>query len=156
MKLVCLKCGKDFYRSPAKVGSSKFCSKECRYSQTGECRKCVVCNDEFYVINSRLKKGGGKFCSIKCRGKGQSERIKGEGNPFWRGGQFMADGYIYIRHDGKYIGEHRLVMEQYLGRPLNSNEHVHHCNGNEADNCIENLEIYSASEHFNKHWKFVP
>jgi hypothetical protein len=42
-------------------------------------------------------------------------------------------------------------MEGHLRRKLRSDEHVHHVNGDCADDRIENLEIVTASEHFRLH-----
>jgi hypothetical protein len=47
--------------------------------------------------------------------------------------------------------EHRYVMEQHIGRPLQTKEHVHHLNHNTLDNRIENLELLSASDHAKIH-----
>lgn len=59
--------------------------------------------------------------------------------------------YKGIKVDGKKRDEHRVVMEQHLGRKLNPDEVVHHINGNKFDNRIENLSVMSKSDHAKLH-----
>lgn len=44
------------------------------------------------------------------------------------------------------IFEHTFIMSEYLGRPLNKNERVHHKNGIRNDNRIENLELWHVGQ----------
>src|SRR4030042_1521736 len=81
--------------------------------------KCMNCGREVYRYESEVKRRNGKtFCSKKCWSKG-----------------FIIDkeGYILIHNPTHpfcnaigFIREHRLIMEQSLGRYLYPHEVVHH------------------------------
>ena len=84
-----------------------------------------------------------------------------EEQPMWKGCRHVdKQGHIYVKapkghpyatkHHG-WIFEHRLVMEQYLGRYLLPNEVVHHRDNNPANNHIDNLELFQSNgEHLAK------
>jgi len=64
-----------------------------------------------------------------------------------------SGGYTMLGFaDGTRMLEHRYVMEQEKGRPLESNEHVHHENHkNKADNAVNQLRVMSPSKHATLH-----
>ncbi len=62
-----------------------------------------------------------------------------------KGGQITKDRNGYLVHHGHGKGVHRLVMEEHLGRELDSCETVHHRNGIRDDNRLENLELWAKS-----------
>jgi hypothetical protein len=46
---------------------------------------------------------------------------------------------------------HRHIMEQFIGRKLDNDEVVHHKNGDQGDNRIENLELMEKVDHLKMH-----
>lgn len=105
------------------------------------------------TIGNWMKKHG-----IPRRSMGGARCGVGHGN--WRGGRTMeGEGYIQIwipdhpyANSRGYVMEHRLVMEEVLGRYLEPQERVHHINEIRHDNRKENLALFpSMVEHLALH-----
>lgn len=71
-------------------------------------------------------------------------------------------GYVRVpdpaggrRSDGSLadVPEHRVIMEEMIGRPLLPDETVHHVNGVRDDNRPENLELWSSSHPPGQRWQ---
>lgn len=91
----------------------------------------------------------------------------GEEAKNWKGGKFNKicyDGklrYIMVYNpyhpycDNKgYVSEHRMIVERFIKRFLLTSEVVHHIDGNERNNDINNLMIFNnQSEHRSFHIK---
>ena len=80
-------------------------------------------------------------------------RTHGADHHLWKGGVFTHRGYVWQyapdhpRASKGYVLQHRLLMEQSLGRYLEGTEEVHHINGVKNDNRLENLVTLTHSEH---------
>lgn len=83
----------------------------------------------------------------------------GEDHYAWKGRLIDKDGYILIhvknhpcnRKHTNYIFEHRLVMENHIGRYLLPQEVVHHIDGNKQNNSIENLQLFANNADHLRH-----
>ena len=100
-----------------------------------------VCGREKSVSYTSLSQGTSKSCGC--------QRPTTFRHHNWNGGVSVTpQGYVYRRISSqKYIAEHRLIMEQLLGRALLPGESVHHKNGIRNDNRADNLELRVEAKH---------
>lgn len=125
--------------------------------QQGRHRCHCGCGEPIKILKEHHSRGIPKFIN------GHSSRVKnpmagksGELNPNYKEGRYIdSQGYVAVLVGGvtgsRYQYEHRIIMEEHLNRPLSSDEHVHHINGNRQDNRIENLKLLTSKEHGSLH-----
>jgi hypothetical protein len=69
-----------------------------------------------------------------------------------KGVSLKPSGYLeFTRGPHKGKSEHRVAIEDILGRPLLHDEHVHHMDENRSNNSIENLAVMNPREHARLH-----
>jgi hypothetical protein len=66
----------------------------------------------------------------------------------------FKQGYIEVRVNGRWVWEHRYIVEQFIGRELTKDERIHHLNEIPTDNRIDNLMLFpNQKEHQAFHLK---
>jgi hypothetical protein len=94
IKLICQRCGKEYYVKPYRKSTSKYCSRLCGIIK----KKCEACGKEFSISQHRKN---ARFCSRKCwttsdeakQITSKSSKLQrqinpyiGSKNPNWKGG----------------------------------------------------------------------
>lgn len=150
----CTVCGKDVWSYPSRP--RRYCSKSCATTARNLSDQNPAYRRDISGANNPMYGRGLAGETNPMYGKRLDKA------PRWKGGRkIRKDGYVLVVAPAghpypadthatglAYILEHRLVMEQSLGRYLTPGEVVHHLDGNPSNNALSNLHLYAShAEH---------
>ena len=129
----CRSCGQEVSKYPSQIKGNVYCGVECSRKHT------LIQKGQRISVESEFKRGE------------RPHNFKGSRLQFSRK---ESKGYVMVympEHlqatKAGYVREHRLVMEEHLGRLLLEDEIVHHKDGNTRNNVVDNLEVMKKVEH---------
>lgn len=141
--VICAWCCTTFKRPPSKVKEYNYCSRDC-----------------YAKAQSRTHNPDGyKTVTDYSAQSTNMKRLNAELNPTRMTDETRAklreahlgkgDRKTYQKIHGRHV--HRVVAEQKIGRPLRSDEIVHHIDGDIHNNRPENLQVMTQREHIEIH-----
>jgi len=147
----CMTCGKLTYRAASHLARTKSKQVYCSSSCWGKSR-----TEHLRAISGM----GTKAAHTPAAKAKRIARLTGHHNPAWKGGvtyRKRRGNYVSVRYvrcpanlsmmaraDG-YVMEHRLVMAEWIKRPLTRTECVHHLDHNPLRNERANLELWPCN-----------
>lgn len=145
----CARCGKQTYKAPTHLrrNAKAYCSHSCRAKAVSGA-----------ALTPHSHKGRAAW--TESSHVSYRQKMTGPHNPAWKGGatyrkrrgNYVSVKYVrcppnlisMARADG-YVMEHRLVMAQWIGRPLIRVECVHHADHQPLNNARTNLELWPCN-----------
>lgn len=131
VKMICLECGAERWRAPSLL------AEQIRAGTfTGLCAACSSRRNAYISSDGRHVNSNGYVVISSKRALPESLHAA-----------FDSVAAKSRRGGRPYVMEHTVVMTAKLGRPLRSDETVHHKNGKRADNRPGNLRLYKRGAH---------
>ncbi|WP_304683908.1 HNH endonuclease [Ileibacterium valens] len=143
LSVTCDMCGKEIQRYPSQIKSHNFCSKTCLAAFSSKRKNPDKYKElkSYSNIGAVFKQNNSTWNKTRMTPEVRSKlRKKKLGT---------GEGKSYCKLFGQL--EHRVIAEQLLGRPLKSEEVVHHIDGDRRNNHPANLLVLTQSDHFKLH-----
>lgn len=160
----CKQCGKTFLATRSSTVSPEtsedgrriYCSKDCftESQKNREYFSCLNCGGQFHMTPAVARHRGKPGC---CSSACQYNYYTGSNSKAYKTGTYfhtqMNEKHVRLErpgYAGKYVGEHRVVAGEAIGRLLLRHEIVIRINGLREDNSPGNLYICASIGEFRK------
>lgn len=139
--IICEECGQEKEHYAKGLCATSYQRRQ-RYSKGKRC----TCGKLITNSSTRCRS-----CESTLRFSSGGRNHRGKNNPNWKGGTAKTlEGRILLyapngpMSDARgYVRRSRLVVSEYLGRPLEPRQVVHHVDGDVANDSIDNLWLFA-------------